>query len=801
MNRFLLIFSVCVLPLLSWAQNPEAEWAIHNYHRYYEQAKSVKSPEKEAFIESYRNLLHESNPQFFEIENRYSLDKLTGLLQTNGKFSDLDDSRFGPSDEGNQANSGGSIAEAYARIWYLATAFKDKKLTVEGMHDTWIGLQKAIIHYGNLEISRPNDWTRFHSSCFAIPRYAAGTYYCLLPQMDAVESGESKDSLLAETCDMLKIIALQTWTQPVRNDATDLNVVQVERFRKHVWWVGGNGLGIGGYRSVFSVAFMYRSIPMIDLLANVSQQSISATSQRTCDDSFWSEGLTVDGAGWGHGKQCLVWGYPIDGTIGALEMLGVLKDSPWQARLSRKNIEALMNYLRGSNFYYYKGYTIPCLDRNSMEYMASTQTIPYAGMLRLLLSQWESAFTPAEYSELTQLYREVEAKNILMSDFDVYNGTRWFFNNDDLVKKTKDCYLMINMSSSRCDGIESAPGFADAYNFYTTDGTTFFEKSGDEYRSVIGGFDVTALPGITAREGMEKLVPVTNWRGYFSKHNFAAASTFGGENAVAGYIFEKANGSEKKDVNDRGNSTGKNSVIYGVKAFKSYFILGDYMVALGAGITNLQPEQSGRIRTTIEQTAHVDSVYTYAGKGIEWVIQRGKFAYSVLPQYKEKMHYVCEVKDADWVKMNKANKTKKNLPQKVDVFRMWIEHGEKPVDDTYGYVVYTGNGKPAEEYPFQVMRNDTSVQCVQSKDGKVTEAVFYHPATLRANRLEISVSEPCTLLLEQEAENCYKVSVTDAKMNKDLQEILLNVNGKVIPVTMPRGELCGKAAVASIVMD
>ena len=51
------------------------------------------------------------------------------------------------------------------------------------------------------------------------------------------------------------------WTQPLRHDETDENVVSISRFRNHVWWVGGNALA---YRSLLPVAPpKNRSIPMI----------------------------------------------------------------------------------------------------------------------------------------------------------------------------------------------------------------------------------------------------------------------------------------------------------------------------------------------------------------------------------------------------------------------------------------------------------------------------------------------------------------------------------------------------------
>ena len=79
--------------------------------------------------------------------------------------------------------------------------------------------------------------------------------------MEAVEKGKSKDAELIAACDMLKVLGLQAWTQPLRDDETDKNVVSINRFRNHVWWVGGNALA---YRSLLPVAVMYKSIPVSD---------------------------------------------------------------------------------------------------------------------------------------------------------------------------------------------------------------------------------------------------------------------------------------------------------------------------------------------------------------------------------------------------------------------------------------------------------------------------------------------------------------------------------------------------------
>ncbi len=775
------------------AQNREAQMAERCYLRYYQEARQVQDAAKGQAIENFRQFY--AKHTYLNLNN-YSKDYRPYLetLQADGTFADLHDKDAGKVVGGNSANSGGSITEGYYRLWAISEAFRRGELDWQKDGELWRRCQKAIVHYGELEISRGNEWYRFHASCFALPEAAVNIYFCHLPQMDAVEKGKTDDFLLKKACDMLNMIALQAWTQPYRKDETDLNVVSEERFRKHVWWVGGNGVG---YRALLQAAFMYRSIPMIDVLAEVCRKGITPTSQTTYDDSFWNEGFTADGAGWGHGRQCLVWGYPIDGTRGALGILTLLKGTPWAQQLDRRNVEALMNYFRGANFYYYKGYKLACVDRSSMLYMDAPAAIPYSSLLDNVLANWIESFTPDEQEELKRLRSEIPSMNINMNGDGRYNGTRWFFNNDDLVKKNDRYHVIANMASVRCDGLESAYTFADAFNYYTNDGALMFQRRGNEYRNVYGAYDVTAFPGVTAREGMEQLKPVENWRGYCSKYNFAGAATSGGENAAAGFVFEKMNASDKKGVNDKGRG-GADRVIYGVKAHKAAFILGDYVVALGAGITNLTPEVNGNIRTTLDQTERTGNVFVHHGKGIDWIVQRGGFAYSAFPEYQKRMHYVCETKRTDWVKMNPANRGRKNLPAEVDMLRLWIDHGTTPTDDTYGYAVYCGDGLPADRYPFRVLRNDTTLQAVRSTDGRVTGAVFYRADEgLKAKHLQLSVSAPCVVLIEQTSEGTL-LSVTDACMDKNLKEIRVNWNGKTYICPMSQGELCGKPTVVKL---
>jgi hypothetical protein len=814
------LFLFISISLITFAQKVETEYAINNYHRYYSDGQKVKDVVKEKSIQEYRQYYSKNGYRLSQLNAcKLSWQECVQQLADDGQFKDLialenkikNEKMLFATFYGTENIVANFLTDAHNRIWRIAEAYK--KGSYKASDETYSLFLKAILHYGTIEIGRSNTLPRFHASCFAIPTAAVNIYFCMLKKMDEVEAGTEKNEQLVAVCDMLKTLGLQVWTQPLRKDETDKNVVQIERFRNHVWWVGGNALA---YRSLLPVSFMYKSIPMVDLIAEVSQKCISTTSQNTYNEAFWTEGFTTDGAGWGHGKQCLIWGYPIDGTSNALAMLNSLKGSPWAKILSRGNVNALFNFFRGANWYYYKGNTLPGLDRTSMRYDLESKPIRYMGMISTLINDWKDSFTAEELSELKQLAQEGAKKNINMGTLNdgVFTGTRWFFNNDDLMKKNDRYHIMVNMASVRCDGLESAPESADKYNFFTADGATLFQRNGDEYRKVFGAWDVTATPGVTARQGMEKLKPVTNWRGYCSKFNFAGAATNGSVNAVAGFIFEKMNGSDKDNVNDKGTNNVKNPTLYGIKAHKSYFMLGDYFVALGAGITNLNPEMEGAIRTTIDQTAKTEDVqiisngqtkpvsegihnFIQNGKPV-WVIQKDKFAYSILPEYSKNAYFVSENMKTDWAKMNYDNKERTGLPENVDMLRLWIDHGQKVVNGTYGYVVYAGADVPNTKLPFSVLQNDTLVQAIQSTDQKVTEVVlFKQNSQLRTKSILLSASAPCVILIETKG-NEKLLSVNDPQMDAKLKQIKIVLNGKTITVEMPQGELCGKPVTIKI---
>ena len=509
---------------------------------------------KEQFIEEEREkLAHTGFRKAKMLQGVEDPEECIALLQENGKFTDLlflheqwDALNQAGVDE--QQLVGDYIEKALVRLWKIAELFRNGNMPGKDPEALRTLVFKSYTVYQELEQRRP-DIGRFHQSCFAMPRSGINTYFCFYDIMQEIENGSLRDSLLEAGREAMMNIGFQSWTQPRRLDRTDENVISVERFQDHVWWVGGNALA---YRALFECAAMMSSVEMMDVIAEVSKRSISVVSQTTFGESFWTEGLTADGAGWGHGMQCLVWGYPIHGTEAALNNLNRFQGSPWVQKLSAENIDCLFRFFRASAFLYHHGIEPPALSRQSANWGGATpRAIPSLLLVENLLENWTSSFSPEQLAELRQFKREAEQHKLIMENYPDgdYHGTRYFFNNDNFAKKTSAYYSLISMASLRCDGIESFHAKADAYNLYTCDGMTFFQHDGNEYKRAMGAWNLTAPPGVTSRQ-LDVLHPFTNWRGYTSKHNFAAGATRGGENGVAGFIFEKMNASAKKNVND-----------------------------------------------------------------------------------------------------------------------------------------------------------------------------------------------------------------------------------------------------------
>ncbi|WP_302452635.1 polysaccharide lyase family 8 super-sandwich domain-containing protein, partial [Victivallis vadensis] len=367
-----------------------------------------------------------------------------------------------------------------------------------------------------------------------------------------------------------------------------------------------------------------------------------------------------------------------------------------------------------------------------------------------------------------------------------YHGTRYFFNNDDLIRKNPAYYVFVNMVSNRTNGLESYYGGASGFNLFTCDGQTIFEREGGESSRALGAAILTMLPGTTERQ-VKELKPVENWLGYGSRGEFAAGAVLPDQDAAAGFIFDKVNDSVVENPTRRED----NPEILKLRANKAYFFFGDLFLALGAGIENLVPEYDGNIFTTVEQTLRKGNNPVVRKHGVEWVENNG-FVYGVLPQATSgKIAHKSEKRMTGWRKLSEANKSVKE--NEVELFSMWIDHGREVKDGSYAYFV-SCDGKVPERLP-EILANTVKVQAARL--GNTVEAVFYDAsAGLETPFGAVTVSAPCALAAKFR-DGKLELAVADGRMNRELKSITVTVGGRAYTVELPSGELLGRQGTLS----
>ena len=743
-----------------------------------------------------------------DILNGMDVTEFEALLEKDGTFRDLED---GISAIMPALKRLANIAEKYH--WYSGKEWGSTELKRKFL--------AATARYCKMEADRKEmGRERFHDSIFRIPGNAINIFYALLPDMISVEDGNA-DLDMCEVYQQIYRVGMQPWTLPLRNDATDENPISVERFRNHIWWISANGID---YRPLVYSALMFRNVEMMDVLVEVCIRALSPVSAEEAGTSFWSEGFCADGFGWGHGRQSYNTGYPAHGMRGILNILSFTKGTPWERELDRMNVDLVMNFIRSMTWGEYKEFSAPMQTRGifqrnpnafkeqEFEKVRSSENNWGLFLADSFLSNFRERL-PMEYLEELSAYLK-HGNSLKLTDFEEhYKGVRYFWNNDSLIKKTDKMYLYVNMASSRRDGVEFADCMADKRNYFTADGSYVLMKTGDEYRDVMGTWHVSDLPGITQRKlKNEELKTETNWHGYRSKHNFAAGIARGG-NGAAGFIFEKDDIREPDGAGIIYDDFSKE--ILGIQAYKSYFVIGETVMCLGAGITDVMPEYGKEIHTTVNNTMWKNDICVLDNNGniqeytrgikVYMVdqnplyVKQGDVLYGILPRTSQRVEVCGEVRRTHWYDLNEGNRNVEDID--VPIFEMAIYHGVHPVNSSYAYFMYCGEDDYAQylkKEQLKVIANSNQIQAVSSANGDVVQAIVYNSnAVLEMEDYKVRLSAPGAIMIEKdETEKVSYITVCDGEQNPNLTEMVVSIQVRdddwaEVRIALLNGSQCG----------
>ena len=208
---------------------------------------------------------------------------------------------------------------------------------------------------------------------------------------------------------------------------------------------------------------------------------------------------------------------------------------------------------------------------------------------------------------------------------------------------------------------------------FLADGVNMIMQSGHEYDNIFPVWDWRRLPGTTTEQGTYSLKPSADW-GVMGTSTFAGGVSDGTYGATV-FNYSRLN----------------------VAAKKSWFFFDNEYVALGAAIN--APNATNPVITTLNQSL-LNGPVTYSTTsggtqslssgavttgGLQWVVQDGIGYYFPTSPGSATVQAISQ--SGSWYSINQSYS---QATVTANVFSLQINHPNKPVNDTYAYVVVPG---------------------------------------------------------------------------------------------------------------
>lgn len=301
---------------------------------------------------------------------------------------------------------------------------------------------------------------------------------------------------------------------------------------------------------------------------------------------------------------------------------------------------------------------------------------------------------------------------------------------------------------------------------FLPDGATNIQRSGAEYYNIMPIWEWDKIPGITGRDYSSDQKITIEW----------------GERGIESFIGGVSDGLYGASV----YQLNYNEVL----AKKAWFFFDDEVVCLGAGINSYAKEpitttinqawQKGKIKAFINQKiTTVEKALT--SKDLQWVWQDSIGYY--FPKGGE-LKLSNELQTGSWNLINE-NRAKDKISGKV--FKLWFNHGIDPSNQSYAYIVKPGisekemiNNPSAKS---KILVNDNLMQAVKNEDLQMVQVVFYQAGTLIDQQFELSVDQPCVLMIKNIGTKNPIISIADP--TQQLTNISFTLKSEVVKVTEP----------------
>ena len=445
------------------------------------------------------------------------------------------------------------------------------------------------------------------------------------------------------------------------------------------------------------------------------------------------EGIQHDMSFHQHGAQLYNGGYGLGFSIDCAHIAALAAGTRFA--FPKEKIDILSNYILDGQQWMFRG--------DVMDYSVQGRGITRVGLpSRAIISACQDMIKLA-----TPRRKEFEAFIRTLKGEDppgaVLIGNKHFWRSDFMVHRRKAYNASVRMASKRMRRTEvvNSEGLKSDH---LSDGLTYVYVKGDEYEGIFPVWDWRKLPGITCLQGDRPFTPSIVGMG---KYTFVGGASDGMYGCAA---FDFA--------------------VDGVTAKKAWFFFDDEIVCLGSGITCAAEDP---VVTTLNQCRLRGDVTVCDATGTRKLDKGDRSLDGVKWIYHDSIGYLfpqpasLHVKnDAQMGSWKGINAYQSPDPVSMDVFSAWIDHGAKPTDASYEYILLPGAGLDGMANciagnMIKVISNTTDLQAAMHKRTGVVEIAFWKAGRMNLDGKDwVAVDQPC-LLVTRKVRGGTRIAVAD----------------------------------------
>ena len=369
-------------------------------------------------------------------------------------------------------------------------------------------------------------------------------------------------------------------------------------------------------------------------------------------------------------------------------------------------------------------------------------------------------------------YRKEELENIIKIRSGItlpklsYN--KFFWHSEYTIHQRPDWYTTVRMHSNRNYNMEALHNEESLKMHHYADGASFISVTGKEYYDIYPVWDWHKIPGTTIVQ--KPTLAHFNQIQKKGKTGFVGAVTDGVYGAAA-FDFESPHDP--------------------LKARKSWFLFDNEYVCLGTGI---QSDADFPVVTTLNQcllngdvVVKLENKENKLSKGehllndVSWVQHEGityVFSRPTSVSLNNKTY------TGRWSNIrNRSGAENKEVISK-ELFSLWIDHGKRPENASYEYIVVPHKNKnDIEKYitasEINIISNTSTIQAVLHKSLNHVQIVFYTSGTIKLpDGLTVSAKSPGIIMIKKSGDSIEQITITNP--SRELTNFELNLTSKFV---------------------